>query len=303
VLIPVLLRERLGKADMFKTNQMWGSWVPVIAKVRFRKPLLVRCGLEWYRNILRNETVGWKRACRRILGFLLEMIAYAAADRIVITNKTDNRFIARLFPFVRGKVKVVRNYVDESFFCHACGKGVTKHQSDRILFVGRLTRQKNIQCLLRAVKGTGFGLDIVGEGKEMTRLREIVNRDNLDVRFLGLLPNKNLAELMGQYPVFVLPSLFENNPKVLMEAMACGLAVIGSNAQGILELIDHGVNGLVSENDPGSFRRAIKRVVSDKRLQNSLGTQARQTALSCFGLDVAIKEEVAICKELIWSPN
>ena len=60
-LLPLFLRNVLNDADFYKTNQMSGSWVPVIAKLLNRKPLLVRCGFEMMRNMLRNEASTMKR--------------------------------------------------------------------------------------------------------------------------------------------------------------------------------------------------------------------------------------------------
>src|SRR3546814_17832635 len=76
--------------------------------------------------------------------------------------------------------------------------------------------------------------------------------------------------------IFVLPSSYEGHPKTLLEAMACGAAVIGTDVPGIREVIEDGRTGLLCAPTAAALRDAIERLLSDEPLRRRLGGNARQ---------------------------
>ena len=122
-----------------------------------------------------------------------------------------------------------------------------------VLFTGYMGGHKGVPTLLKALALLPRGrvhVDMVGDG-HMLEAYKAELRDNapeVSAKFWGRLPNARIAERFAQSHVFVLPSVCpENQPVTITEAMACGLAVVGSRIGGIPELVDDGVTGQLFE--------------------------------------------------------
>jgi glycosyltransferase involved in cell wall biosynthesis len=161
-----------------------------------------------------------------------------------------------------------------------------------------LEQQKNPLALLDAIKGLDVELVVVGNGSLRGQLQAEAERNKLAVQFLGNVPHKQLPEILNSTNVFILPSYYEGHPKTLIEAMACGLPVIGTNVLGIRELIDHGENGYLCGTTPEEIREAIKDVLSDSGARVLMGRKAREFVLEHFSLDNIVAKELALIEEL-----
>ena len=124
---------------------------------------------------------------------------------------------------------------------------VTNDLREGFLFVGRLSAEKGVATLIEASKQLSHAkIDVVGTGSEAALL-EIVTGINA----LGSLPSEAVYEKMRQSQALILPSVwYENFPRTLVEAFACGLPVIASRIGALAELVEDGVTGLLFE--PGN---------------------------------------------------
>jgi glycosyltransferase involved in cell wall biosynthesis len=118
------------------------------------------------------------------------------------------------------------------------------------------------------------------------------------VNFLGNIPNHELPDFLNPHELFILPSFYENMPKTLLEAMACGLPVIGTNVKGINEVIKHGKNGILCSTNANSIREAILTLMKDEELKRNLGENARRTIVENYDLDKLIKRELELMCEV-----
>lgn len=119
--------------------------------------------------------------------------------------------------------------------------------------------QKNLHNLFRAfIKLPEYYLDIIGTGPLKDALKKEVDILGIKVNFLGLFPKNKIPEIMNQYRIFILTSYWEGNPKVLLEAMSCGIACIGTNVWGIKNIINHKENGYLCGISSNSIKRAIQ---------------------------------------------
>jgi len=295
VIIPLYLKRIIKNADILKTNQMYGAWVPIIAKLVFNKKVIIRCGYEWYRNtFIRTSYKEKKYLLYKVFGFIISVLSYNLADRIIISNQCDADFIKRKFFVNSEKIFKLGNYINiNQFRWHGPG------QAKRILFIGRMSAQKNLFNLCQAIKRSGVGLDIIGDGELREKINSIVRTNMIDVRLLGRFPNSRLPEIINKYRIFILPSFYENNPKTLLEAMACGRAVIGTNVDGIREIISHGINGFLCETSSASIYEAIKYLVNDKQLCFRLGKGAREYVAKYHSLDNIVKTEYNLYLDVV----
>ena len=126
-------------------------------------------------------------------------------------------------------------------------------------------------------------------------LRGFAHRDNVNVTFKGRVPNEQLPLLLNIAEAFVLPSLYEGNPKALLEAMACGLPVIATPVEGNREVVKHKVNGcLTSGISPEAIREAIMEVLSNTELRIQIGKQARTFIEENYSVGALIQRELAL---------
>ncbi len=152
----------------------------------------------------------------------------------------------------------------------------------RLLYVGRLSPEKGVGDLLRAVDYLhhegGITLTVVGDGVCYEELKRL-DRENA-VFFLGRVPwGSELFMIMQQHDVLVLPSYTEGLGLVLIEAMSQGTPVIGSRVGGIPELIaDEETGLLVPPGDHRALAAAIRRLTSDSALYTKLSAAGLQVA-------------------------
>ena len=102
---------------------------------------------------------------------------------------------------------------------------------------------------------------------------------------------------MARADVFALPSLVEGNPKILLEAMACQKAVIGTNVEGIRELIINKYNGILTDTDHDSIRSGLIELLDDK-LRQKLGKQARKFIIENYDIEKLLEKENRILLKL-----
>ncbi|MDE0317372.1 MAG: glycosyltransferase family 4 protein [Candidatus Poribacteria bacterium] len=153
------------------------------------------------------------------------------------------------------KIDVIPDGLDLASFESAQRKANPK--TVRCLAIGRLIPRKGFQFLIRALPQIldkvqhNFEIEIVGDGPHRETLVKLV--ENLDVtsyvRFAGTVPYSELPQKYREADIFILPSLAEGMPLVVLEAMGTGLPIIASRVQGIDELVAEDVNGALF--DPG----------------------------------------------------
>ncbi len=285
-----LHKDILGGCDVIKTNQMYGADIALAAARLYHKPLVARCGYLWSLNAAREHGHDSPRAqeARRV-----EAEAFSAADRIVVTTEAMATDVRRRLPDVTERIRIIPNYVDTDAFC----PGGVSPDSKRLLFVGRIAPEKNLDSLLKAVEPLDVELVLIGEGKLRPELQKRFAHLDGRVIWEGNVPNSRLPEYLNGSAMFVLPSLYEGHPKALIEAMSCGMPVVGADSPGIREVIDHGHNGYLCGSDPESIREAVVHLLSRPDICSELGGRAREFVLSRYSLHTILGMEAAVMAE------
>jgi len=173
-----------------------------------------------------------------------------------------------------------------------------------ILTVGRLIPLKGVNYLIQAmnhvvVRYPTAKLIICGEGSEKSNLIDLVSRLNLkeNILFTGHIPNDFIIHYYHCADVFVLPSIrvdgFEEGlGVVLLEAMACGIPVIGSNSGGICSIINDGYNGfLAKEKSPEDIAEKIIILLSDESIHEKFRHNGLETVKN-YSWDVIVEQYV-----------
>jgi glycosyltransferase involved in cell wall biosynthesis len=161
-------------------------------------------------------------------------------------------------------MRVVPNVVDERVF-HPGGA----QQRSRLLTAGLLNDgRKGVDLVLEALRRTegDLLLEVAGDGEKRAEYERLAGDLGLDgvVTFRGLLSKRELAESMRGARLFVLGSRWENNPCVVLEALASGLPVVANRVGGLPELIDETNGVLVEPADPDGFAAGIAEALGQR---------------------------------------
>lgn len=149
----------------------------------------------------------------------------------------------------------------------------------KLLYIGRLVPVKGIEHLLKAVQtlrrnGSEVVLDIVGDGPQMSDLKEIGRNLGIDdhVTFHGRVPfGPELFKFYSESDVFVLPSNSEGIPKTLIEAMAHQTPIVATRVGGIPDLLRRSQGGiLVDTKSPSQIAEAIMRLSDDAEIREDM---------------------------------
>ncbi|MDP7255003.1 MAG: glycosyltransferase family 4 protein [Planctomycetota bacterium] len=153
-----------------------------------------------------------------------------------------------------------------------------------ILCVMRLDRQKNPECLLRAVHAApGVQLKLVGQGEleesSKALAQELAIEDR--VEFIPMVPNAEIHRLYQEADIFALATYYEGFCIPILEAMAAALPVVACATDPIPELL--GDTGTIVDMNPQAFASAFSRLAGDTELRQTMGQRARQRAMSFDG--------------------
>lgn len=233
--IPFKLKKKLQHIDLIKQHQLLGSWVSILQKVLLKKPLIIRTGYDMY---LFSKEEG-KKPSIRLLYFLLTFFSVHFCNLYTVSSKSDLYQLNQIFK--TDKFKIRRNWVKN------INKNLNfeKRFNKRILSVGRIEKQKNYEYSIKSLKNTGFTLDIVGDGSNKFKIQELSRNVGVEVNFLGILENSELNKTYAKYKYLLMPSFYEGNPKVIIEAMSNGCVVIASKIKNNMEIIDSETNGIL----------------------------------------------------------
>jgi glycosyltransferase involved in cell wall biosynthesis len=148
-----------------------------------------------------------------------------------------------------------------------------------ILFAGRLSREKGVLALLKAVKGLDIPVKIVGDGPMRVEYERFVEENSIDnVSFEGYKSGDELKELFRNSAFVVFPSeWYENAPMTILESFAYGKPVLGSNIGGIPEMVIDGETGLLFKTgDHPELKEKINYLFQHPSIIKEMGRKARE---------------------------
>jgi glycosyltransferase involved in cell wall biosynthesis len=225
-------------------------------------------------------------------------LAFRSCSAIVIQSEALVDEFEQQFGFPREKARVIPNWIDVDKFGNAVLADVPIQETEPILnliFLGWLNRDKGIDVLLNAVallreSSHKVQLHLYGRGECENEFKNLASQLNItdSVIFHGWIKNEDVPKALGTARLFVFPSFKEGMPNSLLQAMACGLPVIGTRIPGISALVTDFQNGILVT--PGSISEladAIRYMIEHPMDRIQMGLRNAQKIVDHHSIDSA----------------
>jgi len=236
---------------------------------------------------------------------IMQHLVAKRMDRIITVSQVSAEDTMRVFKLPEHKVRVVPNGIDTAIFKNS---NHTDKEPNSIVMVGNTEdRKKGVVFLLKAIQllkdDVNVKLSIVDRHGDYTKYApKLVAEHGLQdrVAFTGRLSVDELVKRYSVSEIAVTASVYEGFGLPCAEAMSCGTPVIATRAGALPEIIgSDGAGILVPPADPAALAEAIKRLLGDESLRQSMGKAARKRIEESFSWEVAAKKTVEVYKEVI----
>ena len=241
-MLPFMYKKVYKELNIIKSNQRSGALAAWIVGKMYKIPFYFRTGYtesSIYPVLHEGKKDKRYRRIRRKEKFL-----YKKCDIAAVSSEHDRNYVCKEYNIPGNRVKLIRNFIDTDKFCK---KIQIQNRCDKIVYIGRLMPPKNLFDMIRAVAQTGLSVDIYGNGEQRKELEKLAQELKADVNFKGIVANSNVPDILNQYKYYILASTYEGMPKTLLEALSCGCICIGTPAEGIVEIIEDGINGFLAK--------------------------------------------------------
>lgn len=209
----------------------------------------------------------------------------------------------------RDKINILPNGVNLNQFNYNVDSNLKntlgiKDNEKVLLYIGRMALVKRLDILIEITNylikdGWNIKTILVGDGEYKKKYKDLA-KSNDKIIFIDSVPHNEIHKYHAIADIFVLPSLSEGLPTVLLESAACGKVIIATNTGGISDIVIHGETGfLVNYGDINTFIKYINIVLNDENLSKKLGANAYEHMKKNFSWDYIVDEYVKLYKDIV----
>ena len=296
------------EADIAHCHTWYAHFGGILAKLLYGVPLVITVhSLEPLRP-WKREQIGRGYD----LSSWVEKTALEMADAVIAVSSSTRDDILQLFDVDPQRIAIIPNGIDTTEYQPTESPEVLTNfgidgQKPYVLFVGRMTRQKGLLYLLKAIERLEPGVQVVlcaGESdtpelqQELEGMVDDLRRRREGIVWIpGMVSRQTTIALYAHAAVFCCPSIYEPFGIINLEAMACGTAVVASAVGGITEVVVEGETGFLVDPglapepphdpaDPDAFADrladAIGRLITDPDLRDKMGVAGRKRVVQHF---------------------
>lgn len=272
-----LFLARTHKAvDVVQAHGFIAALIAVVLGKIFNKRVVVNTHVGFKLNSgVMNKIIRWTLSnCDRVL---------------VLTMGAKHSLVTLGIPEV--KIEVYRYWVDQKIFSiqHNAKTKLGWESKFIVLFVGRLIEVKGVRLIVnlaKYLKGTTFV--VIGDGPLRDELK-VASKEHSNMLFLGKAENNKLPIYYNASDVLLIPSKIikqdyeEGIPRVMIEALSCGLPVVSTRSGGIPEILNEQI-GRLADDRIDSMKKAIETLYKDRRLLRSISENCRKYAVNLFSV-------------------
>jgi 1,2-diacylglycerol 3-alpha-glucosyltransferase len=229
-------------------------------------------------------------------------------QHIVIPSESIREFLVREYG-LHDRYTVIPTGTDLEPFLRANGKALRKEQGwqdDTVLIsVGRLAPEKNWDTLLQAfaraaADRSDLRLVLIGDGPARDSLQQLASELGVaeQVTFTGAVPFEKIPSYLKAADVFTFASVTETQGLVTIEAMAAGLPVVAVDGSGTRDIVEHGKQGYLVDNDPEALAKGIKKLIADPQRIRRFGNRGLKKAKT-FDIEALSKLLIGVYEQAI----
>ncbi|MEJ2103803.1 MAG: glycosyltransferase family 4 protein [Ignavibacteriaceae bacterium] len=242
---------------------------------------------------------------------LVEKKIFKKASNMVVQSELHKHFLINVCGISSSKIAIIPNGVDTTFFDpnssghHLLNPG---QNSKTILFVGRLTSQKGLDVLLKAIailikRNHDLRVMVAGGGPLKSDLEHLCKTLGIqkNVVFLGPVNHSDIPKVYAMADIFVLPSISESFPNTLMEAMAMERPIVATKVGAVPEIIQDGKEALlVLPGDVEGLASSIERLVLKDDLAKNLAKNARELVKKQYTWQSVAKKTLEVYEKILY---
>ncbi len=204
-------------------------------------------------SVLRSMSSWWNKAF------------YNQADIVIAPSQVTKEKLEQEIG-IDTEITVIPNGVDTKFFkpvdpADFLSRYDLETGKPLVGYTGRQGHEKNLEQLVRAVKGLDATLVLGGDGPARQKLEKLTRKIDVDCRFLGFLDREELPEFYSAMDVFGMPSPVETQGMVALEAQACGTPVVALDRMALTEAVDDGRTGYLYTCDTSELRQKLEQAI------------------------------------------
>lgn len=234
-------------------------------------------------------------------------------DAIICVSEYDYVLALHLYIAPREKLHTIHNGIDEDIkfldkktakdeIIRKLGLGSSQFKNNRpwVGSVGRLVREKNYETFVQAAATIpNINFFIIGDGPEYNKLKSQSEKLKINDRFFFVPPTGNDAVYLKAFDIFVMSSIKEGLPYILLEAMAAELPIVVTEAGGIPEIIKSHENGMmIAQKNPHQLAQAIQGLIANPQIASELKKTAHHAVREFFNLQKMMKKTEVVYKSL-----
>lgn len=257
------------------------GWIAMPLARSARKFLVVVIESSFWRVDVNNESF-----FKILKSRFFERLNIACVNRCDICFFTSETYRRELGHEAKGSLHVLpASWLDEGQIIEPTNiRDRYRHEHIfRFLFAGRLTEAKGINILLNAIEMSNVMIDIIGEGEFGARCRDIAARFPSRVRVLDPVPyGDQFSALLDCYHAIVVPTISDEQPRILLDAFSRGLPAIASDRSGNVDIVRPGETGwLVPAGNASALAETMDAVASDRVGCEAMALRALQSIRHC----------------------
>jgi len=287
--IPILFIKILKSAVIIKSNQLFGGKFALRAGHIYKKPVIIRNG--WFVS----KTLELHGASEEFIKKIkkLEKKLFSNSNSIIVTTSLIKKELIYRYKTDKSKINVIPNYIDTRLF-----KPMPVAKEFDAIYIGRLEEEKNPEIFLNAISVLKLKVLIIGKGSLKDDLQKRYKYLGDNIEWIDSIPNNDLPEYYNKSKLYIIPSKYENNPKTLLESMACGIPVIGADVMGIRDIIKDGNNGFLYNGTSESLIKKITELINSPGIQVKIANNALNFIKRHYDFKKIAREEYNLFQKL-----
>jgi len=318
---------RQGKVDLVHAHATHGISYALLRGMVLNRPFVVHVHDTTAGAVKGGEYTPFRLGLTAALRerYIVEMaltrqrLMWRKADRLIAVCTSVADELNAYYSIPKERIRIVFNGVDPETFKPSPDKQRFRRElgvegDPVVLFVGHFGLRKGSHLLLKAAPAVlerfprsqfvlvGGTPSFLGSDVHWKVLQDLVTQSSISkhVRFVGTVPYDKVIRYYLAADLFVLPTLYEGLPKVVLEAMACGLPVVTTRVSGNTDAVVDGETGvLIEPRSVGQLRVAMLDLLSDSELMAKMGSRGRRRVLEQFTWERAAKRVSEVYGEIL----